>query len=155
MEYKKFCNSCRIEKSIEDFHFTNVVKNLRKNKCKTCQAEYIKKYKNENANKLRDIWRKASRKYMKGDKRKNKTLSKYGLTKETYNNMYDDQKGLCKICNQNLTLVVDHCHTSNIVRGLLCNMCNVGLGCFTDDIDRLKSAIKYLNCDEDGSRGGS
>jgi hypothetical protein len=146
MEYKKVCNSCRIEKPLDNFHFTNVAKNLRKNKCKICQAEYIKKYKDKNEDKLRDIWRKASRKYMKGDKRRNKTLSKYGLTKETYNDMFDNQKGLCKICKQNLTLVVDHCHSSNVVRGLLCNMCNVGLGCFNDDIERLQEAIKYLNC---------
>ena len=33
---------------------------------------------------------------------------------------------------------------TNKIRGLLCSNCNRGLGHFKDNIDILKSAIKYL-----------
>ncbi len=41
-------------------------------------------------------------------------------------------------------LSVDHCHKTNVVRGLLCNECNSGLGKFKDNIDVMASAISYL-----------
>ena len=43
-----------------------------------------------------------------------------------------------------MQLVVDHCHKTGKIRGLICDSCNVGLGRFKDNIDNLKNAIKYL-----------
>lgn len=77
---------------------------------------------------------------------------KYGLTKEEYESMLIDQKHQCKICgtktayvnNPDKGFAVDHCHRTGKVRGLLCMKCNTGLGMFTDDCDKLSSAISYL-----------
>lgn len=50
----------------------------------------------------------------------------------------------CTICGDETNLVVDHCHETNKIRGLLCNRCNKGLGLFRDDPDLLEFARIYL-----------
>lgn len=63
--------------------------------------------------------------------------------------MFDEQKGRCAICETEITAYktanVDHCHTTGKVRGLLCFLCNSGLGKFKDDKGRLQKAIEYLD----------
>ena len=70
----------------------------------------------------------------------------YKLTQQDYEDLLDRQEGLCKICTEPLddSGVVDHCHTTGKVRGLLCQQCNSGLGFFKDSILSLLRAIKYL-----------
>lgn len=63
--------------------------------------------------------------------------------------MKDDQVGRCLICEDELPkdtkhIHVDHCHKTNITRGLLCAHCNKGLGFFKDNIQTLEKAISYL-----------
>ncbi len=39
---------------------------------------------------------------------------------------------------------IDHCHKTGKVRGLLCKLCNCGLGYFRDDPKLMLAAITYL-----------
>lgn len=50
----------------------------------------------------------------------------------------------CVICGDPGELVVDHCHSTNKVRGMLCGSCNLGLGKFKDDPQLLEFARIYL-----------
>lgn len=50
----------------------------------------------------------------------------------------------CVICGAADDLAVDHCHSTGKIRGVLCRPCNLGLGYFRDDPERLLRAIKYL-----------
>lgn len=50
----------------------------------------------------------------------------------------------CVICGSTESLVVDHCHETNTIRGMLCNHCNRGLGHFRDDPQLLEFARIYL-----------
>ncbi len=83
------------------------------------------------------------------------TKFKYGLTIPQRNKLLSDQNGLCKVCSRPIffdgtpgskssSANIDHCHSSNKIRGVLCWPCNVALGKFNDDVEILKSAIIYL-----------
>ncbi len=80
---------------------------------------------------------------------KNWLRSKYGLTEEQYQDLWDKQEGLCAVCGReeeetNQRLHVDHNHTDNVVRGLLCGKCNRGIGMFDEEEPLLQKAIDYL-----------
>jgi hypothetical protein len=52
----------------------------------------------------------------------------------------------CQICDMELTKkCIDHCHSTNKIRGVLCNNCNTALGLVGDNIDTLHKMIAYLN----------
>jgi hypothetical protein len=89
--------------------------------------------------------------------RRNYNLKRqYGITIADFERMNEAQKGLCAICgkppkgkrrNQYMAwqsaLVVDHCHETGRVRGLLCTPCNRAIG-FMDNADWLRGALRYL-----------
>jgi hypothetical protein len=74
---------------------------------------------------------------------------KYNLEPEHKQALLDKQNGCCAICGYKFgqkkgDIKVDHCHTKGHVRGLLCDLCNRGLGYFKDNTNSFKNAIKYL-----------
>lgn len=69
----------------------------------------------------------------------------HGMDIGEYKKRYADQNGCCAIChNKYSQLVVDHCHNSGKLRGLLCNPCNFLLGNAFDNPKILTSASRYL-----------
>jgi hypothetical protein len=56
----------------------------------------------------------------------------YGITEEFYLMMHKEQGGACAVCKQpenaGKVMVIDHCHTTDEVRGLLCRRCNTLIG---------------------------
>ena len=78
---------------------------------------------------------------------------KYGLAKEDYQKILQEQGGACYIClrtpydiRPRKHLSVDHCHTTGKIRGLLCYSCNrLLLGYLVkDDVGRARRLLKYL-----------
>ena len=74
---------------------------------------------------------------------------KYGLRLVDYTNLLESQGYLCGICKADLTdhyrrPTVDHCHKSELVRGILCNQCNAGLGQFKDNPELMEAAASYV-----------
>lgn len=93
-------------------------------------------------------------------KRKNQRLqSMHGIAIEDFEEMLAIQGGMCAICghsdmsDRKFFPVVDHCHKTGRIRGLLCANCNHGLGKFKDDSGRLWSAVSYLH--RNGSSGAT
>lgn len=112
--------------------------------------EYMRLYTEEN----RDELNKKSRERKAANperQRAAKLKERYGMTLEDYDTMLSNQAGGCAICASpvpkrkgSTRLVVDHCHKTGVVRGLLCYRCNVGLGNFEDDPVLVLKALKYL-----------
>ena len=75
-------------------------------------------------------------------------LKRYGITLEQYSSLLEAQGGLCALCGEapfeGRIMSVDHDHRTGVVRGILHNICNMGLGAFWDDPRRLRQAAEYL-----------
>lgn len=95
------------------------------------------------------VWRKNNPAHFRAIERKRR----YGISSEEFERMYADQAGKCAICLKSIVdgsgqgrdaLAFDHDHRTGRVRGLLCAVCNRGLGMFEDDPERLRQAAKYI-----------
>lgn len=75
---------------------------------------------------------------------------RYGVSFADAEQRLLDQGGRCAICCDEIDLLakrsgcVDHCHTTQEFRGILCVKCNAGLGQFRDNISFMERAIDYL-----------
>ena len=81
---------------------------------------------------------------------------KYGLELEQVQAMWDEREGRCDLCKVSRPaphhtgchaahkLVVDHCHESNTVRGMLCYQCNTALGQLGDNAVALQRVLEYI-----------
>lgn len=127
MEVLRKCNTCGIEATtVEElilFVPNKQCKHNRTNQCQKCKAKVA---------------------------RSNHLKSKYDISVDDYEIMLIEQDCKCKICGDtdpkrpSGVFVVDHCHTTGEVRGLLCDDCNLALGKFKDNKKVLLSAIEYL-----------
>jgi hypothetical protein len=130
-------------------------------KNKEMVKENSRKYRQKNIDKIREKGRKYSQQnrdklipYYKEYNRRNRTKRKeqqlvreYGLSSLEFKEMLERQEHRCAICYESFNekvIYVDHNHETGEVRGLLCNLCNMGLGLFKDNTERLGNAIKYL-----------
>lgn len=109
-----------------------------------CKQGHSLRYVNSNAcvecDKLLQLKYKVSKQYARITKI-------YGLSKESYLSLVRDQNNRCKLCNayekDHFQLHVDHCHETGKVRGLLCPLCNQGIGLMKHDSTLLRKAAIY------------
>ena len=130
----KTCRTCDEEKSFSEYYKASSCKDGYRGSCRQC-----------NMKQRRERLAKAD-----PDQRRSVVLKgKYGITLDTKRDMQKAQNDKCKICGttdygKKGLLVVDHCHSTGKVRGLLCYSCNIALGMFKDNVETIKAAIKYL-----------
>ncbi len=118
----------------------------RRTLCRACEKRRAQDYYRANREKM-NLRTSA---YMKGLPkhvlRKYRHKSRYGITETAYEVMLERQEGCCAICGKREVkrLVIDHCHTTGRVRGLLCDDCNLGISRFGEDPAIFQRALDYL-----------
>ena len=130
----KTCTKCGNTKDINEFYKRGgkISPETKHNHCKDCTRKRIKqthdplKYRNQHLKR------------------------NYGITLNDYNQMLTEQKHQCVVCGttepggKHGKFMVDHCHSTGKVRGLLCKSCNIALGEVGDNTQTLQSMIEYL-----------
>jgi hypothetical protein len=77
----------------------------------------------------------------------------FNLYQAKLDELIREQGGLCAVCRKKPPEHIHHDHVTGEVRGVLCGPCNLGLGLFGDDIERLAAAVGYLK--QAGQRSNS
>lgn len=145
----KSCTSCgRRKKLSTGFYRHKDTPDGYYTKCKDCHKIRVKAWATKNpellAAKARK-WREANKEKLRRQRQARDLEKKYGLTAAQYDALVAGCSGCCQICGKTpKRLVVDHCHDTGAVRGLLCSVCNIGLGMLCDDVAVLRNAVKYL-----------
>lgn len=131
---KKRCYKCNKWKPLCEYSPDPRKKGGTQARCKSCMAEWQRKYRATSRGKTATEDTNLRR--------------RYGLSMDEYNAILAAQDGLCAICKGPpgaRRLAVDHDHETGEVRGLLCPNCNRGIGNFRDDPSLLRAAIEYLS----------
>lgn len=78
---------------------------------------------------------------------------RYGITRAEFVALHEQQGGMCRICARTIRVngpagsdraVLDHCHVTGRVRGVLCNHCNMAIGLLGESVDNVRRAAEYL-----------
>jgi hypothetical protein len=142
----KCCPKCKIEKPTSEF------RTLRSGEltwwCKECDNAYKRERRKKNPE-------------QPGARRGLHFQRTYGITPAEYGALLTAQWGLCAICGKGerrmggrhgttpKALSVDHDPRTGKIRGLLCDMCNRGMGYFGHDPQLLMKAARYLETNKD------
>ena len=144
-EIKRRCTRCKVLKRIEEFYLCvqwRTGKKVRKRYCRDCSRATVVEWSKNNSERLAS------------NKRQANLRANYGLTPQEYAEMFAQQGGVCAICKKPETrrlrsgklrnLTVDHNHTTNAVRKLLCAICNCMIGYAQEEPARLRAGAEYL-----------
>ena len=150
MENKKKCTTCKKKKSLNEFYKATSTKDGYSYQCKLCAIDYSKDYIDSNKEACNEVKKAYEHSESgKSTKRNAQLKRRYGITLEDYDALFIKQGGCCAICGktpaeQGRILAVDHCHSTGKVRGLLCTVCNMGIGHLGDSASRVRKALEYL-----------
>lgn len=98
--------------------------------CTKCLTAQVADWSSRNRERIKELRRKNFEK--KPHLKIRYGMRRYGVDENWYLAKLAEQNGLCAICGRpeaergcKHRLSVDHCHTTNALRGLLCNTCNM------------------------------
>ena len=78
-----------------------------------------------------------------------KRAAHHGLTADEYDAVIAKANGACELCAAtDRKLVLDHCHATGVIRGVLCTACNTSIGKLGDTSKSLLRAVAYLQKSE-------
>lgn len=117
---EKRCHVCGDTKPVEAFGLNRTKKDGHNSACRSCHTKRAKVHQDK---------------------------TRYGITPADREYLALAQGNRCGICNEVGSLVVDHCHETGRLRGMLCGKCNKALGALGDSVEGLMKAVEYLQSD--------
>lgn len=146
----KPCTKCNIDKPLSEYFRAG---NSYRSSCKVCSSLVTKAYRKRNPDKVKE-WKQGYRERHPTKVRNTHRNWRLSVLPIEYKLLEQEQLGLCAICRNPETrltktgdprfLSLDHDHENGMLRGLLCNRCNIVLGHVEDDAELLEMMIKYL-----------
>lgn len=142
----RICINCKQEKPLSDFPLDKKCREGRRGQCKPCLTKRKRESERRRGYRYARKPNIATRKTRDTDYRR-----KYGITHDDYDKMLSEQNNQCALCPNpphrcvSGRLVVDHCHTSRVVRGLLCSECNRILARFGDNVAGISKVLAYIS----------
>ena len=136
----KTCTRCSEVKNINEFFRDAGFSDGHMSMCKPCKTNSAMKWREANREKYNENQRLQHKKNYQRNR-----LYRYEITPEQLQQMTLAQDNKCAICVlPDQKLVIDHCHDTDKVRGLLCYGCN-RLMVLVDNPELLAKAIAYKN----------
>ena len=126
------------EEDLELFVLNKQCKYGRRNKCKVCAS------KESRASQGYLSPKKSAPKGTYTSVRGQTIFRRYGLSEKAHAELLDSRGNCCELCGSTKRLVIDHCHDTERIRGVLCNICNSRLGYFGDNIEGAEKVLTYL-----------
>lgn len=121
--------------------------------CAQCRKDLVKAWKNTDAGRASikaSAQKEQHKERVREKQRKRNKTEKYKRISRKYRGIPEPTRPCPKTCEccgnppGRIALVVDHCHTTNIFRGWLCNRCNIGIGALRDNLAGVQKAVVYL-----------
>jgi hypothetical protein len=114
------------------------------------QRENCRKWSDENHERKQAAAKEYHRNMSYEQTRAHTLKSRFGITLIEYDALAAKQGNKCALCEKpqadlNRPLSVDHCHTTGMIRGLLCRRCNCGVGLWDKNPVLLDEATMYLS----------
>jgi hypothetical protein len=149
----KHCPRCRATKAESEFHWRSRPQNIRQSYCAECACAATTEWNSRNKERIAESNR--QRRLANPTEERDRRLKRdYGLAPREYDRILESQNGLCAICQGEqqqpksgkrvMRMSVDHCHSTGLVRSLLCGKCNAGLGAFCESPEIMEIAMDYL-----------
>ena len=129
----KICRTCKQEKPLDEFHVDRDKLDGHKSQCKECNKEARKEFYEQHP----------------GFAAIESRRKRYKLDQDEYLKMVESQQSRCFICRDERKLHVDHDHTTQKVRALICRDCNLMIGYAGEDPLILSAVIQYLEFFDD------
>ena len=140
---RKWCNKCGKTKPVAEFYRAAASPDGLRPRCKPCHADDNRLFAVQRARRLKE-WRAENPEKWKAQIfRANRRKKKYGLRFDE-RVAFREAHGRCGACGKTSDLVIDHCHGSGRLRGVLCRSCNMGLGQIGDTEEALVRMLAYL-----------
>ena len=113
----KVCTSCHKERLLTEYHKNAGSYKNRRNICKYCRRKGA----------------------MHDSGASTGLMKKYKISRPPVGTA-------CACCGKTEEkLLCDHIHNTEIIRGFICNNCNVGIGRLGDNLDGVMKAVQYLS----------